>query len=77
MGARTRWILRAGTFALSAIILGSAIAQAIRQHSLDPVMMVGWLPAVVVAALYPALTGRDGPTQGRCLNRLRRRQVPE
>jgi hypothetical protein len=46
MRARTRWILRAGTFALSAIILGSAIAQAIRQHSLDPVIMVGWLPAV-------------------------------
>lgn len=72
MGARTRWTLRAGTFALSAIILGSAIAQAIRQHSLDPVMMVGWLPAAVVAALYPALTGRDGPAQRRCLPRLRR-----
>jgi hypothetical protein len=72
MRARTRWILRAGTFALSAIILGSAIAQAIRQHSLDPVIMVGWLPAVVVAALYPALTGRDGVAQRRCLPRLRR-----
>jgi len=72
MGARTRWILRAGTFALSAIILGSAIAQAIRQHSLDPIMMVGWLPAVVVAGLYPALTGRDGGAQRRCLPRLRR-----
>lgn len=72
MGARTRWILRGGTFALSAIILGSAIAQAIRQHSLDPVMMVGWLPAVVVAGLYPALTGRDGTAQKRCLPRLRR-----
>jgi hypothetical protein len=72
MGARTRWIVRAGTFALSAIILGSAIAQAIRQHSLDPVMMVGWLPAVVVAGLYPALTGRDGAARRRCLLRLRR-----
>jgi len=72
MRARTRWILRAGTFALSAIILGSAIAQAIRQHSLDPVIMVGWLPAVVVAGLYPALTGRDGAAQRRCLPRLRR-----
>lgn len=72
MGARTRWILRAGTFALSAIILGSAIAQAIRQHSLDPVLMVGWLPAVVVAGLYPALTGRDAEAHRRCLPRLRR-----
>jgi hypothetical protein len=70
--ARTRWILIVGTFALSAIILGSAIAQAIRQHSLDPVIMVGWLPAVVVAGLYPALTGRDGAAQRRRLPRLRR-----
>jgi hypothetical protein len=30
MGTRTRWILVAGTFAVSAIIIGSAIAQAIR-----------------------------------------------
>lgn len=72
MGARNRWILRAGTFALSAIILGSAIAQAIRQHSLDPIVMVGWLPAALVAALYPALTGRDKPAHRRCLPRLRR-----
>jgi len=72
MRARTRWILIVGTFALSAIILGSAIAQAIRQHSLDPVIMVGWLPAVVVAGLYPALTGRDGAAQRRCVPRLRR-----
>jgi hypothetical protein len=72
MGARTLWLLRAGTFALSAIILGSAIAQAIRQHNLDPVMMVGWLPAVVVAGLYRALTGRDGTVQRRCLSRMQR-----
>ncbi len=72
MGTRSRWILRAGTSALSAIILGSAIAQAIRQHSLDPIVMVGWLPAVVVAVLYPALTGRDGTARRRCLPRLRR-----
>jgi len=39
--------MRAGTFALSAIVIGSAIAQAIRQHSLDPVWTVAWLPAVL------------------------------
>jgi len=72
VGARTRWILRAGTLAVSAIIIGSAIAQAIRQHSLDPVLMVGWLPAVVVATVYPALTGRDGTAYRHCLPRLRR-----
>ncbi len=71
MGTRTRWILVAGTFAVSAVIIGSAIAQAIRQHSLDPVWMVGWLPAVLVAA-YPSVTGRGGPARGRCRPRLRR-----
>ena len=71
MGTRTRWILVAGTFALSAVIIGSAIAQAIRQHSLDPVWMVGWLPAVL-AGVYPALTGRGGSAHWRCLPRLRR-----
>ena len=73
MGTRTRRIVAAGTLALSAIILGAAIAQAIRQHSLDPVWMVGWLPAVLVA-VYPSMTGRGGPgsARGRCLPRLRR-----
>lgn len=71
MGTRTRWILVAGTFAVSAVIIGSAIAQAIRQHSLDPVWMVGWLPAVL-AGVYPALTGRGGSAHGRCQPRLRR-----
>lgn len=73
MGTRTRRIVAAGTLALSAIILGAAIAQAIRQHSLDPVWMVGWLPAVLVA-VYPSMTERGGPrsARGRCLPRLRR-----
>ena len=71
MGSRTRWILWAGTFALSAIIIGSAVAQAIRLHSLDPVWMVGWLPAVLVG-VYPALTGRGTAANRRCLHLLRR-----
>jgi hypothetical protein len=71
MRTRAHWIMRAATLVLSAIIIGSAIAQAIRQHSLDPVLMVGWLPAVLVAVMYPALTGR-GPAHRRCLPRLRR-----
>jgi hypothetical protein len=73
MGTRTRRVVAAGTLALSAIILGAAIAQAIGQHSLDPVWMVGWLPAVLVA-VYPSMTGRGGPrsARGRCLPRLRR-----
>lgn len=72
MGTRTRWILTAAMFAVAAIILGSAIAQAIRQQSLDPVWMVGWLPAVMVAGM----TGRRGSSRGRCLPRLRRLRRP-
>ncbi len=71
MGTRTRRIIRAGTFALSAIVIGSAMAQAIRQHSLDPVWTVAWLPAVL-AGVYPALTGRGGPAQRCYPPRLRR-----
>jgi hypothetical protein len=71
MGTRTRWIVAAGTVAVTVIILGSAIAQAIRQHSLDPVWSVGWLPAVLIG-MYPALTGRGRSAHGRCLPRLRR-----
>jgi hypothetical protein len=71
MGTRTRWIVAAGTVAVSVIIIGSAVAQAIRQHSLDPVWSVGWLPAVL-AGVYPVLTGRGRSERGRCLPRLRR-----
>ena len=76
MGTRTRRIVAAGTLALSAIIFGAAIAQAIRQHSLDPVWMVGWLPAVLVA-VYPSMTGRGGPAHRRCLPGSGARQAPE
>ncbi len=71
MGARNRWVVAAGPFALAAIIIGAAVAQAIRQHSLDPVWSVGWLPAVLIA-VYPAVTGRGRSPHRRCLPRLRR-----
>jgi hypothetical protein len=71
MGTRGRWIMGTATLVVSAIILGSAVAQAIRQYSLDPIWMVGWLPAVL-AGIYPALTRRGGRAHGRCLPRLRR-----
>jgi hypothetical protein len=71
MRTRNRWIVAAGTFALAAIIIGAAVAQAIRQHSLDPVWSAGWLPAVLIA-VYPAVTGRGGSPRRRCLPRLRR-----
>ena len=71
MGTRIRWIVATITVAVSVIIIGSAVAQAIRQHSLDPLWSVGWLPAVLVG-MYPALTGRGRSARGRCLPRLRR-----
>jgi hypothetical protein len=70
MGTRTRWILAAGMFA-AAIVAGSAIAQAVRQHSMDPVWAVGWLPAVLVA-VYPSVTGRGRPARRPCLPWRRR-----
>ena len=71
MGTRIRWIVATITVAVSVIIIGSAVAEAIRQHSLDPVWSVGWLPAVLVA-VYPAMTGRGRSAYGRCLPRPRR-----
>jgi hypothetical protein len=71
MGTPNRWLLAAGTAVLAAIIVGAAIAQAVREHSLDPIWTVGWLPAVLVA-VYPAVTGRGGPARRPCLPRPRR-----
>ena len=71
MENRNRWILAAGTVVLAAIIAGAAIAQAARRHSLDPIWMAGWLPAVLVA-VYPAVTGRGRQAGRPCLARLRR-----
>ena len=71
MATRTRWILAAGTAVLAAIIMGAAIAQALREHNLGPLWTVGWLPAVLVA-VYPAVTGRGSQARRPCLPRLRR-----
>ena len=76
MSTRTRRILMAGAFALAAFIMASAVAQAIRLHSMGPVWMVGWLPAVLVATTYPALSGR-GPVHRCSLPRPRRPAAPE
>lgn len=56
---------------LAVIIAGTAIAQAVRAHSLGPIWTVGWLPAVLVA-VYPAVTGRRGSARRPRLSRLRR-----
>ena len=59
-----RWLyLIAGVVAVFVAV--SAIVQAVRQGSWGPVISVGWLPAVVVAA-WPG-------TYRRCLPRRNRR----
>ncbi|MBV9204004.1 MAG: hypothetical protein JO037_01075 [Actinobacteria bacterium] len=52
--------------ALAAVLVAvSSIAQAIRQGSWEPVISVGWLPAVIIAA-WPG-------SHRRCLGRRNRR----
>lgn len=49
------------------VVAGAAIAQAIREHSWQPIWSVGWLPAVLIATLHRPSSPRA------CLPRLRRR----
>jgi hypothetical protein len=71
MDGRVRWAVAIGSLALVLLIAGAVIAQAIRQHSLDPIWTVGWLPAVVVA-VYPSVSGRERAARRPCLPWLRR-----
>lgn len=45
-------MLSAVVLAVAAIVTGLSIAQAVRQHSFDPILVIAWLPAVVLAAYY-------------------------
>jgi hypothetical protein len=49
------------------VVAGAAIAQAIREHSWQPIWSVAWLPAVLIATLGRPASRRE------CLPRLRRR----
>jgi hypothetical protein len=49
------------------IVAGATIAQAIREHSWQPIWSVGWLPAVLVATLGTRRRTRE------CVHRLGRR----
>jgi hypothetical protein len=48
------------------VVAGAAIAAAIRERRWQPIWSVGWLPAVLVATLYPRAN------EGSCRRRLRR-----
>jgi hypothetical protein len=54
----------------AAVVAGAAIAQAIREQSLEPIVLVAWLPAVLVASLSRPQSARH------CWRRLTRRSAP-
>lgn len=54
------------TLIVLGLVAGAAIAQAIREHSWQPIWSVGWLPAVLVATLRRPANPRS------CLTRLLR-----
>ena len=42
--------LRRAALVIAVVIAGLAVAQAIRHHSLEPIWLVGWIPAVLVGS---------------------------
>jgi hypothetical protein len=52
---------------VAAVVTGLSVAQAVRQHSFEPILLIGWLPAVMIGALYRPKPGRS------CSNRFLRR----
>ena len=53
---------------VAATVTGLSIAQAVRQDSVEPILLIGWLPAVLIGATYRRpLSGRS------CSDRFLRR----
>jgi hypothetical protein len=67
MRTRPSRIFVAVTLVIAGVVAGAAIAQAIREHSWQPIVSVAWLPAVLVATLSRPARTRE------CWPRLRRR----
>jgi hypothetical protein len=55
-----RWMYVITACAVTVVAV-SSIVQAIRQGSWEPIIAVGWLPAVVVATWWPGMRGRCLP----------------
>ena len=66
MRAKAHAFITGLALSLAVIVLGFSIAQAVREDSLGPIWMIGWLPAVLVASVYRPASAE------RCLPRLRR-----
>ena len=67
MGTKSSRIYVVATLVVAGFVASAAIAQAIREHSWQPIWTIGWLPAVLVAALGPR------PQMRGCMSGLRRR----
>jgi hypothetical protein len=64
MGRRST--LELASLAVAAVVLGLSVVQAVRQDSFQPILMIAWLPAVLVAGFYKPSNAK------RCSLRLRR-----
>jgi hypothetical protein len=49
MKSWTRWLLYLVSGLVAAFVAVSCVVQAVRQRSWDPIVSVGWLPAVIVS----------------------------
>jgi hypothetical protein len=63
MKSWTRWLLYLVSGLAAAFVAVSCVVQAVRQRSWDPVVSVGWIPAVIIAS-WPG-------TRRRCVPRRR------
>jgi cytosine/uracil/thiamine/allantoin permease len=50
MRRRSAWSVVVA-LAVGVVVGAAAVAQSIREHSLEPIWTVGWIPAVLVASL--------------------------
>ena len=57
--------LKLASLIVTGVVIVAAIVDTFRQDSLDPIRMIGWIPAVLVAALYRPRADR------RCAHRVR------
>ena len=59
MGGKPHRIFLAATLVIPGVVAGAAIAQAIREHSWEPILSVAWLPAVLVVSFRRSADPRD------------------
>ena len=63
---RSAWIVLVA-LAVATVVGAAAVAQSVREHSLEPIWTIGWIPAVLVASLARPRT------TAQCRRRMHRR----